>query len=80
MMKRRGGKPHELKDNALHFTTQFFEVIRDLREKTRAERSRTIACVFRTPTSETQPFLDQRADFDDPLRDAFNLHMQLLSA
>ncbi len=80
MMKRRGGKPHELQDDALHFTTQFFEVIRDLREKTRAERSRTITCVFRTPTSETQPFLDQRADFDDPLRDAFNLHMQFLSA
>lgn len=79
-MNNLGIPPHQIRDDALEFTAPFHDAVKSIREDTKATRSRTITCVFRTPTSQTQPFLDAPADFDDPLRDAFDLHMALLAA
>ena len=43
-------------------------------------RSRTTRCAFLTSAKSIEMFLDEPPDFDDPLRDAFQLCMNLLAA
>ena len=59
---------------------QILEKVRAERVSRKGEISALTRCVFLTSTQDLQPFLDEPADFDDPMKDAFDLLVGFLKA
>lgn len=56
------------------------EILQNMRGAERVNRSRTARCSFLANPKDFEKFLDEPVDFENPLRDAFDLHMDLLAA
>lgn len=66
----------ELRDDRIELIP---EVLQRVIHDDNGPQSRTTRCSFLTPTGDLQAFLDEQADFEDPMRDAFDLHMRILA-
>lgn len=70
----------QLVDGGVQFDPKRYKAIRRIDNTSGKPRSRTTRCAFLTSAKSVEMFLDEPPDFDDPLQDAFQLYMKLLSA
>lgn len=78
--KEKEKNPVELFEGTIRFKPEIVEYIEEYRRAKQTDRSRKTTCAFLISTEYTQPYLDKDPEFEDPLKDAFDLYMKLLSA
>ncbi len=79
-LEKKGETVVELHEKTVRIRPDILERVRTYRTALKDNRSKTTRCAFLTPNDEIEAFLDEPVDFDNPLRDAFDIHMELLAA
>lgn len=67
-------------EDRMSYKPEIVEKLREYQASRRKERSRTARCAFLLDPKKVKKFLDEPADFDDPLKDAFDLILKFTFA